>query len=239
MQQGWFKMYWNFLDELTPESALLYAYLLEIEPIMKNRDGEFFRLSNSFIQERFLTWSDYVIKAKLDELIEKGYIEVTQKFAVEHTRGCRTRWIKLKHNPEDNTKDKTNNNPEKLGIKETKETEETKDNIYTSEVTEIVNYLNQKANTKYRINSDKTKKAIVARLNEKYTVDDFKHVIDVKCAEWLGNPEFEKYLRPETLFGNKFENYLQQKITTKVTQPSKPQVFIKQFNPADLSDKIY
>ena len=135
MSKGWFKVYWDFLDNLTPESALLLAYLIEIEPIMKNREGDFFRLSNSFIQERFLTWSDYTIKSKLDELVSKGYIEQEQKFKVEHSRGCKTRWIKLKFNPEDNTednpKDNPNNKPKNFGIKENKENkekEEIKDN---------------------------------------------------------------------------------------------------------------
>ena len=47
-------------------------------------------------------------------------------------------------------------------------------------------------------------------MNEKYTVEDFYSVIDKKTAEWL-NTEQEKYLRPETLFGTKFESYLNQK----------------------------
>lgn len=83
---------------------------------------------------------------------------------------------------------------------------------YTNEIKQIIDYLNLKADTKYRASSDNTKKHITARLNQEYTVDDFKHVIDVKCAEWL-NTEMEKFLRPETLFGSKFENYLNQKIT--------------------------
>ena len=38
--------------------------------------------------------------------------------------------------------------------------------------------------------------------------DDFKKVIDVKSLEWNKDPKMCKYLRPETLFGNKFEGYL-------------------------------
>ena len=36
---------------------------------------------------------------------------------------------------------------------------------------------------------------------------NFKKVIDSKSKEWL-NTDFEKYLRPATLFGSKFESYL-------------------------------
>ena len=48
-----------------------------------------------------------------------------------------------------------------------------------------------------------------AKLNNKYTVDDFKTVINNKCNDWLGT-DWAQYLRPQTLFGNKFEQYLNQ-----------------------------
>lgn len=69
---------------------------------------------------------------------------------------------------------------------------------------DIINYLNIKSTKSFRINTVKTLKFINARLREGYTVDDFKKVIDKKCAEWL-NTCMENYLRPETLFGTKFE----------------------------------
>lgn len=79
----------------------------------------------------------------------------------------------------------------------------------------IVDYLNQKAGTKYKHSSKKTQTCIHARLSEGFTVDDFKTVIDKKCADWLGDQKMEQYLRPETLFGTKFEGYLNAKTTKK------------------------
>ena len=52
-----------------------------------------------------------------------------------------------------------------------------------------------------------TQKHINTRLSERFTVEDFKTVIDKKYAEWLGT-DYEQYLRPQTLFGTKFESYL-------------------------------
>ena len=75
---------------------------------------------------------------------------------------------------------------------------------------EIINYLNLKANTHYRHNIKKTQSLISARFNENFTLNDFKRVIDNKVSEWK-DTEMEKYLRPETLFGTKFESYLNQK----------------------------
>ncbi len=77
----------------------------------------------------------------------------------------------------------------------------------TETITEIISYLNNKVGTRYRAGNKVTQKHIKARLAEKYTVDDFKAVIDKKCSEWIGT-EMAKYLRPETLFGTKFDSYL-------------------------------
>ena len=78
----------------------------------------------------------------------------------------------------------------------------------------IVDYLNEKASTSYRPNSKDTQKHINARLTDGYTVDDFKTVIDKMCLKWMGT-EYEQYLRPATLFGTKFENYLNANIQNK------------------------
>lgn len=78
----------------------------------------------------------------------------------------------------------------------------------------ILDYLNSKAGTNYKASSKVTQQHINARLTEGFTLDDFKCVIDKKCAEWIGS-DFEKYLRPSTLFGSKFENYLNGKQQTK------------------------
>lgn len=81
----------------------------------------------------------------------------------------------------------------------------------------IVSYLNEKAGTRYKASTAKTKTVIHARLSEGFTVEDFKTVIDKKCAEWIGT-DYEKFLRPETLFGTKFEGYLNQKERTRANE---------------------
>lgn len=73
----------------------------------------------------------------------------------------------------------------------------------------IINYLNEKTGKHYKHTTNKTQTVIKARWNEGFTEDDFKKVIDNKVAEWKGT-DMEKFLRPETLFGTKFEGYLNQ-----------------------------
>lgn len=86
--------------------------------------------------------------------------------------------------------------------------------ISLEEIKGIIEYLNIKSNSHYKYSTDKTQTLIKARIKDGFTLDDFKIVIDKKCEEWLGT-DFEKFLRPETLFSNKFEGYLNQKITAK------------------------
>ena len=86
--------------------------------------------------------------------------------------------------------------------------------ITIAEIKGIIEYLNIKSNSHYKYSTDKTQTLIKARIKDGFTLDDFKIVIDKKCEEWLGT-DFEKFLRPETLFSNKFEGYLNQKITAK------------------------
>lgn len=96
-----------------------------------------------------------------------------------------------------------------IDIEEDIEEERDKNNIRIKEqVAEIINYLNKKSHKNFRPTTVKTISLIKARFNEKFNVNDFKKVIDVKIKQWLNNEEFEKFLRPETLFGNKFESYL-------------------------------
>lgn len=85
-------------------------------------------------------------------------------------------------------------------------TSDEKDGFATAVVC-IIAHLNEQAQTRYRATTPKTRQLIKARLKEGFSLADFHTVIDKKCAEWRGT-EWERYLRPETLFGVKFEGYL-------------------------------
>jgi uncharacterized phage protein (TIGR02220 family)/predicted phage replisome organizer len=84
---------------------------------------------------------------------------------------------------------------------------------------EIIEYLNTKSSSHYR-STDSTRRLIHARFNEGFTKEDFFCVIDKKVESWTGT-EFEKYIRPQTLFSPKFESYLNEKIIDKKHTGSK------------------
>jgi uncharacterized phage protein (TIGR02220 family) len=73
---------------------------------------------------------------------------------------------------------------------------------------EIIDDLNRKGGFRYQI-CDAAKRHINARFSEGYTIEDFFKVHTIKITEWKGTKD-AKYIRPETLYGNKFQGYLNQ-----------------------------
>lgn len=74
---------------------------------------------------------------------------------------------------------------------------------------EVISYLNLKAKKNFKVNTASHHKFIKVRLKEGYALEDFKKVVDIMVAKWKGT-EYEQYLQPQTLFGNKMDNYLNQ-----------------------------
>lgn len=80
---------------------------------------------------------------------------------------------------------------------------------------EVISYLNLKAKKNFKVDTASHQKFIKARLKEGYVLEDFKKVVDIMVAKWK-DTEYEQYLQPQTLFGNKMDNYLNQPMPRKV-----------------------
>lgn len=194
---------------------------------MINVTGSFF-MSNSKIAENLRCSRGTVINC-IHELQDLGYIETKQ--IKNENGGTKGRQISLTplvqstvlppYNPldEGGTADCTQ-------IKHINKTTNKTSNIYSPAKPDkfseqrktIIGYLNQRLGTNYKSSSVRAKRHIDARLNEGYTLDDFKRVINNKISDWANDSNMAKYLRPETLFGTKFESYLnQQKPVNQLT----------------------
>ena len=103
--------------------------------------------------------------------------------------------------------------------------EKPKQVVMTDEHKIIIDYLNQKAGTRYEYNSTKTITLLNMLFRKGYSVEDIKKVIDIKCKEWLPKESMRMYLRPRTLFSNKFEDYLNQDVKPQVTTTKKTQSY--------------
>ena len=91
----------------------------------------------------------------------------------------------------------------------------------------IIQYLNERTSKNYTTKNKSTIKDIQARIKEGYVFEDFKYVIDIKAKQWM-NTEMEQYLRPQTLFGNKFNSYINERPITNGKQISKIESAISQ-----------
>lgn len=87
----------------------------------------------------------------------------------------------------------------------------------------VIDFLNKAAGTQYKASSKDTRKHIRARISEGFTLEDFKTVISNKVAEWKGT-QMEIYIRPATLFGTKFEAYLNQRVTSAAAAKSQQDI---------------
>ena len=143
------------------------------------------------------------VSRNINELEKMGYI------AIEIKKGSRnhTRIITLTtlvRPPYQNSKTPLLKQQETKGIKQSNITNNIQDIVEL-----IINHLNDVCKTEYKHTTKKTATLIKVRLKDGFTLEDFKRVHITKYAEWYG-VDMQKYLRPETLYGTKFESYLNQ-----------------------------
>ena len=150
--------------------------------------------------------SKKTVQTALKNLIEKNYIEKEEKF-INGVKFCYYLWKKFPQGIEDFTMGYGKNYH---GGIEDFTTNNINNNININININILSFLNEKTGKNFKHNSQKTRKLINARLREGYIEKDFYAVIENKCKDWLKDEKMNKYLCPDTLFGTKFEKYLNQ-----------------------------
>lgn len=177
-----------WLDERL--NALDKIILTEIDSLDNEETGCF--ASNKHIAD-FCQCSETKVSMAISKLIKCGYLEV-QSF------DGRTRKLK-------SCLSKNESLPFKICKADLQKMKESNTNSNKDSIIYIIDYLNLRTGKNFKNTSSKAVRSITARLNEGFTVDDFKKVIDNKTTQWKGT-SMEEYLRPETLFGTKFDGYL-------------------------------
>ena len=91
-----------------------------------------------------------------------------------------------------------------------------------SDIDIIIDYLNKATASNFKKTTEAYRKVIRARLNDKYTLDDFKRVIDSRVALWGNDERMREYLRPQTLFApSHFDSYLNEANRPRVSDIKK------------------
>ena len=206
-----------------PASALLNK-LNYLSRYTKRKDGFCWRTAEEL--ERELGISRKQQELAIKKLEEAGYIETKNTYIEDTHIKCKHFRVLIeksdieereisdfdkRYKSEIDKKGKSINNNNTLIEKHNNNI----NNIYNPETTKkIIDYLNKKLDSNYRYNNKKTIELIKARINQGFTEEDFYKVIDKKINEW-NDTEMATYLRPSTLFGTKFEDYLNQKEVKK------------------------
>lgn len=188
-------------------NALDKVILTEIDSLDQGEKGCY--ASNQHLAE-FCQCSERKVSAAVSKLIECGYVSVASFDGRKRT--LRSNLSNVRGRLEKNARqDSKKCEADSQNLLQSNTSNKTPTNTPKDIYVEIVDYLNAKAGTHYKASTASTHRLIKARLNEGFTIEDFKAVIDKKCSEWLNNSKMEQYLRPETLFGTKFEGYLNAK----------------------------
>ena len=155
----------------------------------------------------------------LKNLEDNGYIRTELKY-VYGTKQVSKRLIYINDTPisqiakgyKSNDYDPINQNTkEELSTTSNNNTRDiytTSSNSTRTPYKEIIDYLNEKTGRKYKHTAKVNQRVIKARMNEGYTLEDFKTVIDKKSIGWNDDKKMKEFLRPETLFSTKFDRYL-------------------------------
>ena len=227
--------YWTLNKDVVKmfgiETAFMLSNLAEAESMMADDDGWFYQTHNTV--ESMTGLSRHKQDVAIDKLEKEGilhkqvrgipakryfkldYKSLANKF-VKNSQTSMRKNDKLGCEKLTTNKESNINKVNKESInKDTMPSSNEHDHIPYSE---IVEYLNEKTNSQYRPTAKKTQSLIRARYNDGFVIDDFKIVIDTKSAEWLNDSKMSKFLRPETLFGTKFESYLNQKVVNNRTE---------------------
>ena len=216
-------MQFSFNSEVAKEYGVDEAIMLENIRfwILKNKankkheyDGEYWTYNSTrAFEEIFLFWTKRQIERILKSLQVKGLIKTGNYNKVAYDR---TRWYALTDLGksiyafgEIEIRKDVNRNTQNVQPIPYINTYINTDNKHIYK--DIIDYLNEKTDSNYKSTTKKNKSLIDARVNEGFTIEDFKKVIDIKTKEWINDANMSKFLRPETLFSNKFESYLNQK----------------------------
>jgi uncharacterized phage protein (TIGR02220 family) len=200
-----------------------YAWCLNKWALDKNIDGELGLLliissfcanngccyaSNEYLASLFKI-SPVSISRKIKKLYDLGYIKIEYEKRGAEVKKRIIRLTDLITDDYQNCYSTINKNDKEIITSNINKSINNKENIKENiPYDEIINYLNEKAGTKYRSQVDATRRLIRARYNDGFNLEDFKKVIDYKVSEWKEDFRMKMYLRPSTLFGTKFENYL-------------------------------
>ncbi|OFJ78410.1 alpha/beta hydrolase [Staphylococcus sp. HMSC056G08] len=219
-------------NRLTDSEKLLYAEITALS----NKFG-YCTASNNYFA-RLYDVTKRTISARVNNLKEQGYLTIEFKYKGNEVKQRRMYPMTQSSIPVENKfhrgieKDflppmEANFQENNTSINNTRDNTinriDTMSGNPTAPYQQVIDYLNKRTGKQYKHTTKKTQSLIRARIKEGFSLDDFKQVIDNMSDQWLEDKKMNQYLRPETLFGTKFEGYLNQQQPNAVDEEWKKQ----------------
>lgn len=209
------------------EPAVLLADLIDKHSYFETRnelddDGYFYNTSENIESSTSLNY--HAQKRCLKTLNDVGYVEtklkgipaklhfkvVENKILIFLNTGIQTNVKQEKEIVETNNNKSNNNKNDNKEISLFQESEPTlfEEIDLPTIPNDVIKYLNEKRGGQGFKLTNGNLTPIKARIKEGFKIDDFKKVIDAAIIKWSNDEKMKKYIRPETLFGNKMDSYL-------------------------------
>ena len=212
--EGWIKLHRKYLDWQWIDSykhVVLFIHLL-LRANHKKTKWRSVTISPGQIltgRKQLSKWtglSEQSIRTVLSDL--KSTSEITIKTYSKFSIISITNWSEYQQSNQQTNQQVTSNQPASNQQVTTSKNEKNEKNEKKKYIS-IVDHLNNATGKSFKHETKITRRAIDARLRDGFEVEDFFKVIDFKTQEWLNCPKMNQHLKPSTLFGNKFEGYLQ------------------------------
>lgn len=221
---GWVKMHRKLLDSKYGKNIEMlgfWTYLILNANHKDNYDNEGNLIKKGTFKtgRKKISLETGLSESKVERFLKK--LEIEQQIEQQKLSKYRIisicNWVTyqvIEQQIEQQVNNKRTTSEQQVNTNNNEKNEKNEKNIYivekqvSSTAKKIVEYLNFKTDKNYKASSRKTIRLINARIAEGFTQNDFTTVIDNKCSDWLKDENMNKFLRPETLFGTKFEGYL-------------------------------
>ena len=190
------------------KTFMLYCDMIGVfEKLPDDKAGQLIKHVFDYVNDKNPQTDDLVINIAFEPIKNKLKIDLKkwEQKCEKNKENILKRWNKKDTNVYDRIPSDTKHTDKDKDKDKDKDINKEKENSF-----KVINFLNSQLGSSYKPTTTKTKTLISARIKEGFTLKDFNEVIVKKVKMWKGT-DFEKYLRPETLFGTKFESYLQEK----------------------------
>jgi uncharacterized phage protein (TIGR02220 family) len=221
---GWIKLHRQILESRygkNLEIMGMFASLLLMANHKKGftYDGTMINPGQFMVSKLQLSKLFSLSESKVRRILTKLEIDgqISVKSSTKNTIITITNWDKYQNDYCDDDEQATNERrtTDEQAATNKNDNNNKNNNIYSSDdaiapnddALKVIETLNHICGTKFTA-SKTNLKHINARLREKFVLNDFERVIQAKYREWSQNADMAQYLRPQTLFGAKFESYL-------------------------------